>query len=402
MIQCFNSQWGEIMRYSIIFVLACLVLLTFLPALTCSRGDDNPYELRHYRHLDIPWGWRCNISPDGTQIVYMNNRDPAVNSRAIWVADADGNNIVMLYRNSTIDSTFTRPVFSPDGEMILFTRIGRGIYLNILSKNGTNWDENVTLRTIYHRPKYALWQPSFSPDGKRIIFHSNEIGYKGDVWVMDIDGTNRTRLTFDDSSGYHPSYSLDGAKIVYVRSNTRGYHEIWIMNSDGSNQRRLLDDSWYPSKPVFMPDGRILFESGRFSPQSRKLGAPSIWMMDMDGSNRILLVPSRITHVGSGEPSISADGTRILFSHGIGGGLYIVDCPDGGLWKDSDGDRVADICDGYPFDPTRGYYIDDEKIPGFTTGAMVSSVLIAVPAIRRRMRVRGDRHPSPPADRGHL
>ena len=228
--------------------------------------------------------------------------------------------------------------------------------------------------------------PSFSPDGEKIIYLCGDGGGEGEVWIIDIDGSNKTQLTFDQKGGMTPSYSPDGKRIVYERWSKDGESEVWVMNSDGTDIKKILDDSWYPSHPTFMPDGKILFDSARVSPHSNKIGAPSVWMMEQDGSNRTLLVPSVISSLGSKRPTINRNGTRIVFEHGLGGSftIYMVEDPNGdGEWEDSDGDHVADICDGYPDDPDRGYMKGDDD-GGFLSwfgGVVVASIFIAVPVV---------------------
>ena len=109
-------------------------------------------------------------------------------------------------------------------------------------------------------------------------------------------------------------------------------------------------------------------------------------MMDQDGANKTLLVPFYVTAPASTRPAISPDGTRIIFENGLGDSfhLYVVEDPDGnGIWEDTDGDHVADICDGYPDDPNRGYITDDDDddSPGFGIKLVAVSVLIAVPVV---------------------
>ena len=376
-------------RYLLFFVLF-FVFLSVTTTLPVVANDNNLYEEQNFIGLNLTDAFMPSLSSDGKLVVFYSNAEPETVS--IWIAMTNGTDRVILFRNSSINSYFTVPKFSPDGEKIIFVQRYEpmGFHIDIIEKNGTKLDENVTIRGIYKTPKIAIRQPSFSPDGNKAIYFSFEAGGNGDVWVIDIDGTNRTRLTFEEDGGGCPSYSSDGNIIVYERWSDRGERELWLMNSDGSDQKRILDDSWYPHHPVFMPDGKILFDSARISPHSEKVGAPSIWMMEQDGSNRTLLAPSVISSVGSMNPSINRNGTRILFEHGIGDGqdLYIVDDPDGdGEWEDSDGDHVADICDGYPFDPDRGYIKDDKSfIPGFSFDLIAVSVCIAIPIVSWRKR----------------
>jgi Tol biopolymer transport system component len=376
----------EIRRWSQVITVLSVSLLLTVTNTTPASGGDNPYNISVFKSVG-DWstaGYKPDLLAD--EIIFHQDS-------SIWIMNTSSSiKKQLIYSNESIDYTFTGPKFSPDGEKIVFIQRGKptGFFLNVLEKNGTKWDESATLVTIYTTEKLGLRQPSFSSNGNTVIYYSLEGGGKGDIWSICTDSTNRTQLTFDGEGGYYPSYSADGDKIIYGRSNSRGYHEIWIMNSDGSSQKRILDDTWYPERPVFMPNGQIMFESARVSPNSDNVGAPSIWMMEQDGSNRTLLVPSVISSVGSTDPTINRNGTRIAFEHGIGESfrLYIVDDPDGdGEWEDSDGDHVADICDGYPFDPERGYIKDDDDlIPGFGSGSCMISVILAVPVVLRRKR----------------
>jgi len=362
-----------------VLLLGCLLLL---PGFGCSQAEagDYPYELQSYRSLDLPDAFRASFSHDGEIIIFYSNAEKEDKIESIWVANEDGSDRRALYRNSSIEDTFSCARFGPDGDMIVYVHATE--YISILAKNDSAWNEDVTMTHLH----VGGASPSFSPDGTKIIYSSGEAGGKGDVWVMDIDGTNRTRLSFDKDGGMSPGYSSDGKRILYERWSDNGESEIWVMNSDGTDQSMVLDDSWYSRHPSFMPDGKILFESSRASPHSDEISAGYLWMMDQDGSNRILLVPSYFDGMAfSSRPSVSSDNTKILFEHGLSD-LYIVEDPDGdGVWEDSDGDGVADVCDGYPDDPDRGYLRDgkdeNDDSPGFGVGALSFAVLVAVPAL---------------------
>ena len=50
------------------------------------------------------------------------------------------------------------------------------------------------------------WKSSWSPDGKQIAFTSDRDG-NGEIYVMNADGSNQTRLTSDPADDYYPSWS---------------------------------------------------------------------------------------------------------------------------------------------------------------------------------------------------
>lgn len=88
--------------------------------------------------------------------------------------------------------------------------------------------------------------PWWSPDWEKIAYLSFGSGQVKDldIWVMDSDGGNKKRLTFNDSVellAFNP-WSPDGNKLLYV-SNKSGNFDLWMMNTDGSNKKQLTDDA---------------------------------------------------------------------------------------------------------------------------------------------------------------
>ncbi|MGC8890954.1 MAG: TolB family protein, partial [bacterium] len=82
----------------------------------------------------------------------------------------------------------------------------------------------------------------------KIVFHSARGGYYN-IWIMDSDGSNLTKLT--DTSVYdgYPCFSYEGGKIAFESGNT-GSREIYIMNVDGTNPINITNspnDDRYPS-----------------------------------------------------------------------------------------------------------------------------------------------------------
>ncbi len=144
--------------------------------------------------------------------------------------------------------------------------------------------------------------PSWSPDGTKISFHSHRDGNR-EVYVMDADGSNQTRLTDNPSSDAGATWSPDGQKIAFV-SDRDGNFEIYTMDTDGSNQMRITENPASDRFPSWSPDAkRLVFHSTRD-------GNRNIFSMDADGSDLIRLTddPAHDT-----SPSWSPDGKRIAF-----------------------------------------------------------------------------------------
>ncbi|RKU11314.1 hypothetical protein C6502_08035 [Candidatus Poribacteria bacterium] len=135
------------------------------------------------------------------------------------------------------------------------------------------------------------WQPSWSPDGKQIVFVSNRDGHflgnipAYEIYVMDADGKNQLNLTNNLGDDRSPSWSPDGKRITFVSERVdrdeRPHRDIYVMDANGKNQQRLTNnpkhDDWQPS---WSPDGKqIVFHSNRE-------GNYDIYVMDADGGNQ--------------------------------------------------------------------------------------------------------------------
>src|SRR6266702_4679032 len=96
--------------------------------------------------------------------------------------------------------------------------------------------------------------PSWSPDGRKIAFT------RDGIYVMDAAGSNPTLIGY---GGYQPSWSPDGKKIAFTTTGEFGTPEIFVMNADGSNPTRLTDDVgvWDDFDSAWSPDGtRIAYD----------------------------------------------------------------------------------------------------------------------------------------------
>ena len=252
-----------------------------------DTDGGNPRRLTNHRSWDFAPSW----SPDGKRIAFVSERDGHVHVHGwpvceIYVMDADGGN----QQNLTNDPNDDRqPSWSPDGKRIVFTSWRDGLAIDrvptseiyVMDADGGN-PQNLTNHRHHDR------DPSWSPDGKQIAFSAtrdghfeNDFGITEEIYVMDADGKNQQRLTENRKIDWDPVWSPDSQRIAFAsdRKGDLQNFEIYVMDADGGNLQRLTENREYDWSPSWSPDGqRIVFMSERD-------GNSEIYVMDADGGN---------------------------------------------------------------------------------------------------------------------
>lgn len=105
---------------------------------------------------------------------------------------------------------------SPKRDMLVF-----GIkYYNIEQNKGNNdlytMDINGNFFKQITKTNFSEYNPSFTPDGKKIAFLSPESGSM-QIWTMNVDGSNKIQISFIDGNINGFKYSPDGKKILFIK-----------------------------------------------------------------------------------------------------------------------------------------------------------------------------------------
>ncbi|MEZ5978800.1 MAG: hypothetical protein R3F34_11325 [Planctomycetota bacterium] len=201
---------------------------------------------------------------------------------------------------------------------------------------------------------------SLSHDRTRIAFHSassvaatNEY----EIWTIDVDGSNLTRLTNNTNVDGHPAWSPDDTRIAYASRRNGTFHVV-VMDTAGIELADLTSDGDDMNDPDWTEDGRIVFKTDLFStiPQVR------IAVMDDDGTNVVQLT----TPLGVSDHDPVAAGGDVYFERFTKSTNYATDVESGFVpWNlvaaaDDGGGETTLLADGYlnwlpVLDPSRTY-----------------------------------------------
>lgn len=209
------------------------------------------------------------------EIVFSSSRDPQDEVYVIFEDGSTGDETKITERNRLVAF---EPSFSPDAQTVVFESHeldveGNGIIMTY-DRNGSGGYVPLTGADDDCR------QPVWSPSGDKIVIQCQSSG-QWDVWTMNTDGTDQTNLT--DSATVDetdPSFSPDGSRIVY--SSNEGdleFANIFIITSTGGTSTRVTNFGGYDGAPSWSPDGsQIAFESSPDDPDGSD--GTTLWVID--------------------------------------------------------------------------------------------------------------------------
>ncbi|TEU19410.1 MAG: tetratricopeptide repeat protein [Anaerolineales bacterium] len=226
----------------------------------------------------------------------------------IYVVQADGSGLTPVAVEAS------QPTFSPDGQTIVFHSWRRDrLGLQSVSAGGGEMTD------IIFGTRIEDGVPSWSRDGERITFASNKEGDR--QWRIYVSWLVGEGEPIELRLGEAPDWSPEGDQIVHRGCDERGDNcGIYIMNDNGANPTRLTTDA-SDNAPAWSPDGsQVAFMSARD-------GNWEIYVVDLANPK-----PRRLTtnRANDGLPTWSPDGQRIAFLSDRGGiwAIHLMN-PDG-------------------------------------------------------------------------
>lgn len=183
----------------------------------------------------------ASFSPDGKQIVFSNSVGGQPSS--LWVVERDGKNPHVLYEGT---GNIASPVWSPNGKSVAFAMSSAAApesYEIFIMDAET---QNVAPLTKGHLANTG-GSVDWSPDGRFLLLFAGLPGAH-DIFSLEIVSGAIKQLT-NGGNNAAPSYSPDGRWVVFNSMRASENANIFIMHPDGSDVRQLTKDKepdWQP------------------------------------------------------------------------------------------------------------------------------------------------------------
>ncbi len=248
-------------------------------------------------------------SPDGTKMAYVV--ETVAGPPRLVLRDLEtGKEQVLTKKRKEISQIS----FSPDGGLLVFSAVGpvslyrssADLFLIALK------DGKVRRLTVGKRAR----DPSFSPDGKKIVFVKQGTGASWlayyDLEKKQVEDENPNEDQLSEQEFNHPQWSPDGRWIA-VSIHQNGGRDLWLVNPKGGQKTRVTNDVAVEDRPTWDLSGKSLYYS------SDKTGVANIYRYPL-GSHQSSAVTNVLT--GAYDPSIGKGG-QLAFQYYTGDGFEI-------------------------------------------------------------------------------
>ena len=188
-----------------------------------NTGTGKISRLTGYRGLNMSPSW----APSGDRLAVTLSKGGTPD---IYLIGLDGRILKRLTRGPAINCS---PSFSPDGRRLAFVSDRNGSPQLFIMDLGSGRTRRLTFSGSYNT------DPQWSPTGDRIAYVSR-LGGRFQIFTISPDGGNPVQLTYE-ANNENPSWSPDGRQILFSSTRTRGKKSLYVMYANGQNQRLLLD-----------------------------------------------------------------------------------------------------------------------------------------------------------------
>jgi len=245
---------------------------------------DTADELTYGPGYDYQPDW----SRDGRFIAFVRHRADAIE---LWRLDLTSRKTQQL---TSTGAVLVQPRISPDGSRIVFvSTAGTGhfnLYVAELTQSGLGTSraviaphESVMSRYYYSTHDHTI-NPSWTPDGKSLVFVSNrEVAYgSGRICSVALDAGSAPACFIDEETSWraNPEIAPDGKRVLYSSYQGRQWHQLWLTTLRGEATLPLTFGEFDVTQARWSPDGR------RVAYISNESGNVALWIQEFTGGAR--------------------------------------------------------------------------------------------------------------------
>jgi Tol biopolymer transport system component/DNA-binding winged helix-turn-helix (wHTH) protein len=300
-----------------------------------------------------PAGWldhEAAFSPDGTQVAFIRSTIAGVSNDVFVMPAAGGRPKRLTFDHRPIMGP---PTWTPDSREIVFSS-DRGVATGLWRVSATGciprpvagpvgdakWPsipaKGNTLVYEQEESKFNIWRldlkaakhhaqppsplvsekgdkmrPELSPDGKKIAFESNRLGF-WDIWTCDVEGNHCDQVTSLHGTAGRARWSPDGRHIAF-EFHPREQSEIYVAEVPGGLPHLVPTIAGADNlSPSWSRDGKWLYFASK-----RGTEPFQVWKMPVQGGS-----PTRMTKNGGISPVESPDGQFLYYSKYEQGGVW--------------------------------------------------------------------------------
>lgn len=229
--------------------------------------------------------------PDNNRVIFTSTKDNPSMPRGNWsssrhypqgaelyVANLDGGSARRLTDNQYYDAEVS---VSPDGQWILFARQIDG-RLDLWRMRSDGSEE----RQITHTVELQEGGAFYMPDSETILFRAwkyadeDKKGKPMEIYTVKHDGSGLRRLTFDQGVNWAPYPAPDNKHFVFAKMLPPHNFEVYLMNIETGEQTRLTYNDAFDGFPSWSPDGKTLSFSSSRNPEPGRRGL-ALYLMDV-------------------------------------------------------------------------------------------------------------------------
>ena len=251
-------------------------------------GSGEARELTHAGGYDYQPDW----SSDGRHIVFTRYQNDAVE---LWQLDLKTGNAIALTANHGVN---LEPRYSPDGRQVAFVSTVDSDHFNlyVASLDGDRiatprrlvGERKSAVNRYYYSPFDHAINPSWTPDGKRIVFVSNrDVAYgTGDIWSVAVDAPDDLKRIYGEETAWRaqPQVAPDGRRILFSSYHGRQWQQLWMTTMDGAAPLPLTFGDFDRTQQRLSPD------ADRVAYISNEGGNTSLWVQTLLGGARTQVV----------------------------------------------------------------------------------------------------------------